>query len=151
MKHVCFGSSQFGDSDLTKFFATLSFFDFQAYFDRNKDGRVSYPEFVAFFKSESHAAAALRSGKGKSAGEKAFARKTRDIESALRDKLRRLRVGPSLRRQFRRFDRTGGGTLTRREFARAVQALGMDLARRTTNLLQIATASKLRPAPQNHA
>ena len=67
-----------------------------AYFDRNRDGKISYPEFVAFFKSESHAAAALRDGQGGvSAGEKAFARKTRDIEAALREKLRRLRVGPS--------------------------------------------------------
>ena len=53
-----------------------------AYFDRNRDGKISYPEFVAFFKSESHAAAALLKGQGVSKGERAFARKTRDIESA---------------------------------------------------------------------
>ena len=79
---------------------------------------------------ESHAAKALTGGGRGTRDERLFHRKTRDIERALREKLRRLRVGPSLRRQFRRFDRAGGGTLTRREFARAVQALGMDLARR---------------------
>jgi len=37
--------------------------------------------------------------------EQRFEEKTCALEKALRQKLQRLRVGPSLRRSFRRFDR----------------------------------------------
>jgi calcium-binding protein CML len=96
------------------------------YLDSNNDGMIDYSEFLKFFAGTCHGQGieeldleAEQRQRIKDSNER--------LEVGVRESLKRLKVGPSLRRQFRRFDRDGSGGLEYGELADMVRMLGFNI------------------------
>ena len=95
------------------------------YFDKNNDGMIQWSEFLEFFKSTGSYVHDTEATKKLKRAQKA----AEELERALRIKLKKLQVGPSMRRQFRRFDKNKTGSLSRSEFASMISSLGFRLSK----------------------
>ena len=95
------------------------------HFDQDRNGVVTFPEFIRFFENESSGNSQPKKWK-----------LNHQLESKVRDGLRRLQVGPTLRRQFDRFDKNKTGELLPSEFKTMLSSLGFKLTDDNIDYLQ---------------
>ena len=80
---------------------------------------IQWSEFLDFFKRSGSYIHDTEATKKLKRAHKA----AEELERALRKRLKRLQVGPSMRRQFRRFDKNKTGSLSRKEFVAMISSL----------------------------